>query len=117
MPATSSAVAANAADESTPLLRDAPGVNGVSEAGPSSTGDVEGAGDGQAAAEPEGIPDVAARMHLLFPAIGIGVSSLRGLAGYYENEEEQPWEGELEHREELGDDGCTRLTYRGTLPF
>ncbi|CAI4211814.1 unnamed protein product [Parascedosporium putredinis] len=73
MPATSSAVAANAADESTPLLRDAPGVNGISEAGPSSAGDVEGAGDGEAAAEPEGIPDVAARMHLLLPAIGIGI--------------------------------------------
>lgn len=56
--------AANVANEATPLLGEENAVNGC----------VETQAPEEPEAAPEGMPDVAARMHLLFPAIGIGVS-------------------------------------------
>ncbi|PKS06820.1 hypothetical protein jhhlp_006896 [Lomentospora prolificans] len=59
--------AVNAANETTPLLREDTSVNGSAEAqAPSGAA-------GETAPEVEGMPEMAARMHLLLPAIGIGI--------------------------------------------
>lgn len=64
---------ASNASENAPLLRDeANGSNGSAEAG-------------APAEEPahEGMPEVLARMHVLLPAIGIGVSRLFSLSNLF----------------------------------